>query len=157
MWFQTCVTFFLYSIKCKIGLSKQNVHWNWTKYNIYLMLLFRIISMCKIWFVFFRFWCELHACMRFTVLLSVFHISQSRREGLQLCRPCFRGLLLCCFLLRALHCDPDGVCADLRGPAQTGQTHRTFTQTRPPSRAQRWTEISQGVLGITRYLINIQI
>ncbi len=87
-------------------------------------------------------------------LVCFLSLTSDRREGrdCSFADPCFRCLLVCRFLLRALHSDPAGVCADLRGAAQTGQTHRTFTQTRPPSRARRWTAVPQGVLGKTLIL-----
>lgn len=49
---------------------------------------------------------------------------QLRRSGL-------RGVLVCGVLLRALHRHFAGVCADLRGAAEEGQTHR------PPARTRR--------------------
>lgn len=50
---------------------------------------------------------------------------------MQLCRSGLRGVLVRGLLLRPLHRHVAGVRADLRGAAQTRQTHGAAAQTRP--------------------------
>lgn len=57
--------------------------------------------------------------------------SQPRRHHVQLCRSGLRGVLVRGLLLRPLHRHVAGVCADLRGAAQTRQAHGPAAQTRP--------------------------
>ena len=57
---------------------------------------------------------------------------------MQLCRSSLRGVLIRGLLLCPVHRDFACVRSDLRGAAQTGQTHRSTAQTRPAHTGSSW-------------------